>query len=441
MFFVRFVSIFLLTIFFIPVFSYAQTNPQQHFRKVMIVMFENMSYTEIKQEPTFKKLVEYTGNILDQNGKLIPLLKSKSMQDSAGNGYAFFSNYYNNHSGGIEPTRPSQPNYIAMTSGSIQSIEDNDNYNLFVDNLANELNDAKIKWKVYAENLPDPKAASALILDKSNLSKGKITPFIRDPNKDEYENDLAEQRYLKEYKKAHHTSINDNEKTEFNLTSGCYIGSSYIDDGDPDDGYVRKHEPFISYMGIQSSYENCKNIVNGSHLFDDINNMPEVSLYIPNQINDGHNGTLEERTIRANTFLSKMMGTNPKTGEPLPDAANAPFQKFMAQDGLLIITFDEPSVTGNPDRTIYTIFAGKMINSGAYPNKEFQHAPICYPTKNKQTKLDKNGSYDTLQCNHYNLLKLIEKNWGLRGLNPQHTSAGYKYAFSLDNNIPILWKN
>lgn len=403
------------------------SNKNKRFSKIMVVIFENMSYAEIKNEPTFKKLVEYTGYTLDNNGKLVKL-KKEVKSDTTGNGYAFFSSYYNNHDGS-EPTRPSQPNYIALTSGSIHGISDNENYDLDVDNLASELIDAKITWKVYADDLPDPKAPIIMkLLSKLPKNDSPVSKtFVRNPSLSEALNDIAEENYQKEFKQLNHIYQDVSLKNGFNPTSGCFIGAYNKDGGDQFDGYARKHEPFISYLNIQNNYEHCKNILNSSHLLDDINNLPTVSFYIPNQINDGHNGTLEERIVLANAFLSKMMGRDPATGEPLSDVSNAPFQKFLDQGGLLVITFDEPSVTGNPDKTIYTLFAGKMIRSGAYPDKEGQHSPICYP--------------NSKDCNHFNLLKLIENNWNLRGLDPKNTSDQYKVALALDNGIPELWKS
>lgn len=413
--------------------GYADTHEPIHFQKIMVVMFENMSYAEIKNEPTFKKLVEYSGNTLTENGRLVKLLKPGPSIDSTGNGFAFFSSYYNNHSGGTFPTRPSQPNYLAMTSGSIHAIQDNEIHNLNVDNLAMELNDANISWKVYADDLPDPSFNPAAYEKIHHKKLPDILPYVNDVHKNEQENDIASHEYyLAAYKKAGVVfSTSD---------SSCFTEESHVDGpGGPSDGYMRKHEPFISYLNVQNNFTNCKNIVNSSHLKDEIDNLPAVSFYIPNQIHDGHNGSFEDRIVNANAFLSTMLGTDPKTGEPLPDAAKAPLQKFMAQNGLLVITFDEPSVTGNPDLTVYTLLAGKMITSGAYPNPAGQNKPICYPSLDKQAK-DEKGFYNPIQCNHYNLLKLIETNWQLRGLKAANTSAGYKNAFSLDNGISTLWR-
>ncbi len=114
----------------------------------------------------------------------------------------------------------------------------------------------------------------------------------------------------------------------------------------------------------------------------------------------------------------------------------------MAQDGLLVIMFDEPSTVGNLDQAMYMVLAGKMLNSGAYPNQSGQREPICYPHKDQQNVYpqDMFGLYASTKCNHYNLLKLIEANWSLRGLDKKNTSAGYKYAFPLNQHIPGLWR-
>ena len=416
---------------------FAQTKqPPDHFKKIMIVMFENMSYAEIKDEPTFKRLIEYTGNELDENGRLHALKQMGLKQDANGNGYAFFSQYYNNHSGGNVPSRPSQPNYIALISGSTHNINDDEVHDIQADNLMTELNDAGISWKVYAEDLPTSSHNQQPYLSTKlppDLFYANIAAYQLNPNLSEEENDhYSHQYYVTEY---HKLFIPYKELT----SSACYIGGSYHGSN----GYQRKHEPVISFKHIQEDANECRKIVNSAELANDVNQYPDVSLYIPNQINDGHNGELDKRVINANRFLSAMMGTDPKTGHPLPNASEAPFQKFMANDGLLIITFDEPSVTGNPDKTIYTLAAGNMISSGAYPDSTGNNSPICYPSikKQDQYKQDKNGAYTPYQCNHYNLLKLIENNWHLRGLAERDTSTGYKYAYSLDQGLSNIWKS
>src|SRR3990167_39451 len=385
------------------IISYAQPaidHQVRRFDKIMIIVFENMSYPEIQHAPIFRKLINYAGYDLDEEAHLTHFIKNKQVQHS-NNGYALFSSYYNNHSGGDVHTRPSQPNYLAMTSGSTHGMIDNNIHDLNVDNLASELIDAGISWKVYAEDLPELQTAQAF-------------PAIT--------------RLGKLYN--HRTS------------HGCFVGATFPSD----DGYKRKHEPFINYINIQRNDQFCKNIVNSIHLNEDLHAMmPDVSFYIPNQINDGHNGSLSQRIARANAFLSKMMGADAATGELLPNYADAPLQKFMSQGGFVVITFDEPSAgadASHANLSMYMLLAGKMINSGAYPNPLGENSPVCYPPVSEQIKYphDSHGPYNKFHCNHYNLLRMIETNYGLRGLHSKNTSTGYQYAYSLDKNVPGLWK-
>ena len=120
------------------IISYAQPaidHQVRRFDKIMIIVFENMSYPEIQHAPIFRKLINYAGYDLDEEAHLTHFIKNKQVQHS-NNGYALFSSYYNNHSGGDVPTRPSQPNYLAMTSGSTHGMIDNNIHDLNVDNLA-----------------------------------------------------------------------------------------------------------------------------------------------------------------------------------------------------------------------------------------------------------------------------------------------------------------
>ena len=369
--------------------TYANPEPSKtHFPAIMVVMLENMSYAELKNEPVIKALMSYTGNKLDSHGRL-HTTKLPARMDENGWGYAFFSSYSNHHEGGLLPTRPSEPNYIALTSGSIQKIIDDELHDVNADNLANELNEANLSWKVYAEDLP-------------NRTDSDVKP------------------------------------TDFSQ-AGCFIARSHSHHGRPEDGYMRKHEPLVSYLSVQTKPSECAKIVNSDELANDISHLPAFSLYIPNQVNDGHNGTLSERLKNVNGFLSKQLGMDAKSGFFLPNSDSAHFKEFINQGGLLVLTFDEPSVTGNPDRTIFTLLIGKMIQSGAYPNSKHIGGPVCYPDKNDQTAEDSNGKYSPSHCNHYNLLKLIENNWQLRGLSTLNTSQGYKIAYPLDKEID-LWR-
>lgn len=414
------------------VFALSDHQPT-YFNKVIVIIFENMSYNFIKNEPAFRQLVKYTGHDIDENGTLTALPLTSLIKDNHNRHYALFSQYVNNHTGGSSITRPSQPNYVAMISGSIQRIKDNENHDLNSDNLAMELNEAGMTWKVYAEDLPDPVNLTHHFQNSHAYSEAiydHLIPYQFNPSlSEELNNNLSNQYYQAAYQ---HLGISPLPIHE----SNCFLGAKK-----GDDGYVRKHEPFISFTSIQHNHTECQKIVNAAHFYDELNQLPDVTFYIPNLKNDGHNGTDYLRKKHANALLAKMMGLDPKSGNPLPNDQQSPFQRIMSQHGLVVITFDEPSVISNPRKTIYTLLAGDMIKSGAYPDSHGLQPAICYPPLNRQNTYpaDPNGLYDPTHCNHYNLLKMIESNWHLRGLAPQDTSSGYKYAYPLGYGIDQFW--
>ena len=90
------------------------------FKKVMIVIFENTDYADAVKQPFFAKLATQGANLTK-----------------------FFAE-----------THPSQPNYIALTSGSLHGVKGNENVTLEVKNIGDLLEAKKNTWKVYAEGLP-----------------------------------------------------------------------------------------------------------------------------------------------------------------------------------------------------------------------------------------------------------------------------------------------
>lgn len=144
----------------------------------------------------------------------------------------------------------------------------------------------------------------------------------------------------------------------------CYLGNS----GD----YVRKHNPFMSFISTQQNKERCDHIVNALEFDQDVKNdtLPSYSLYIPDMRNDGHDTGV---TFADNWFENKFGGL-------LQDSR---FMKGM----LLVVTFDEGSFLG--DNHIYTTLYGNMVANGV-----------------------KNNS----KLNHYSILKLIEDEFELGNL-------------------------
>jgi phosphatidylinositol-3-phosphatase len=96
---------------------------------------------------------------------------------------------------------PSEPNYLALFSGSTQGISNDGNYNFQGKNLADQLEAKGKTWKVYAQNVP---------LD-------------------------------------------------------CFPGAISMGGEDGSGTYARKHEPAISFTDISSSAQRCANITDFTH--------------------------------------------------------------------------------------------------------------------------------------------------------------------------------
>jgi len=94
--------------------------------------------------------------------------------------------------------RPSQPNYLAILSGSTQGVSDDGVHDLDGKTLLDQLDAAGHSWRVYAENVPP----------------------------------------------------------------GCYLGASARNGPDGEGVYARKHEPAISFLAISRNPARCGRIGN-----------------------------------------------------------------------------------------------------------------------------------------------------------------------------------
>ena len=94
--------------------------------------------------------------------------------------------------------RPSQPNYLALISGSTQGVKDDDVHQLDARTLLDQLDATGHTWRVFAENVP----------------------------------------------------------------SGCYLGASARNGPDGEGAYARKHEPAISFVSVSRNPARCGRIGN-----------------------------------------------------------------------------------------------------------------------------------------------------------------------------------
>ncbi len=90
------------------------------FKRVMIVVFENADYDEAIKQPFFASLAS-RGALLDHF---------------------------------TAEAHPSQPNYVALISGSTQGVKHDANTTVDVTHVGDLLEDKGLQWKVYAEDYP-----------------------------------------------------------------------------------------------------------------------------------------------------------------------------------------------------------------------------------------------------------------------------------------------
>ncbi|MEO5668845.1 MAG: alkaline phosphatase family protein [Bdellovibrionota bacterium] len=99
---------------------FAAPQAGKYFDRAIFVIFENTNYLSAINQPFFKRLAD--------NG-------------------AHFSNF-------MSITHPSQGNYVALSSGALNGVTGDSEYNLDADNIVDLLEAKGLKWKIYAEGYP-----------------------------------------------------------------------------------------------------------------------------------------------------------------------------------------------------------------------------------------------------------------------------------------------
>jgi acid phosphatase len=167
------------------------------FKHVYVIILENREY----------------GSIIGSSAA--PYLNSLAAK------YGQITNFY-------AETHPSEPNYIALTSGGLQGTNSDGTYNLAVPNLFDQVEASGRTWHVYAQSYP----------------------------------------------------------------GDCYPGSvaDTVADGPGAPGdYARKHNPAISYTSISKNPARCSNITKLAG-FDPA--AANFEMIVPNQINDMHSSSV-----------------------------------------------------------------------------------------------------------------------------------------------------
>ncbi len=133
--------------------------------------------------------------------------------------------------------------------------------------------------------------------------------------------------------------------------------------------YYRKHNPAANWQGTNVSPDMNVPLLTFHWNYS---NLPTVSMVVPNQLNDMHDGEPFQAISRGDKWLQENID---------------PFVKWAANNSsLLILTWDEDDDTS--DNHIATIFLGPMVRQGTYD------API----------------------DHYTILRAISDMFGLRPL-------------------------
>jgi acid phosphatase len=138
---------------------------------------------------------------------------------------------------------PSEPNYIAMTSGGTQGVTTDGGYHLKVNNIFDQLDAAGRTWHVYAQSYP----------------------------------------------------------------GGCYKSSSapgIVDGPGAVGGYARKHNPAISYTSITGNKTRCAQI---THLASFDPAAADFEMIIPNLINDMHSSSTRAGDDFLKVFVPKIL--------------------------------------------------------------------------------------------------------------------------------------
>jgi acid phosphatase len=145
----------------------------------------------------------------------------------------------------------------------------------------------------------------------------------------------------------------------------------------PDDHYVRRHVPFLSFESITSDPRFCTRILRAPPKLP-AKNLPAYAFYSPNLCNDGH-GDFVHTCVGEPNLLGMAENWLKSFLNPILEDQDA------MKGTLIVLTFDESE--GHNDNHIYTAFLGDMVRKGYQPDDR------CY--------------------DHYNVLRTIEDNFGL----------------------------
>jgi acid phosphatase len=153
-------------------------------------------------------------------------------------GYGLATGYY-------AVAHPSEPNYIAATSGSTRGVRDDGRHDLSSPSLFGQLDAAHLSWRVYAQDYP----------------------------------------------------------------GNCFMGASYrggVDGPGAGGWYARKHNPALSYRSVSENPADCARVV---PLAGFNAGAQSFALIVPNMTNDMHDGSVAQGDAFLRAFVPSIIGS------------------------------------------------------------------------------------------------------------------------------------
>jgi hypothetical protein len=196
-----------------PVPTVTATPGLPTFRHVYVIIMENQGYSDI----VGSRSAPYLNQLIAR--------------------YGLATNFY-------AEAHPSEPNYIALTSGGLQGTDSDGRYDLSVPSVFDQIEASGRSWHVYAQGYPD------------NCYKGTIAASVAD-------------------------------------------GTGAAGE------YVRKHNPAISYISISGNPTRCANITRLAG-FDPA--AADLEMIIPNQVNDMHSSSVAAGDAFLKAFVPLIEG-------------------------------------------------------------------------------------------------------------------------------------
>jgi len=243
--------------------------------------------------------------------------------------YGVSTNYY-----GV--THPSQPNYIALTSGSTNGVANGNDVNVRSANLVDQLEGEGITWKAYMQS----------------LNAGGNTDLL-----------------------AH--------------AAGNQL-------------YVRQHNPFVSYTDVQNNSARMANIVDFTHLSDDLasGTVPQFAWISPDQCHDMHGLALTPSDPCDFSHEQSIIGLGDRFLQSTVDQIMA--SSAWTDRSYIVVVWDESDLPFED------------TSSCCHVAKGGGHALALVISHDNPTPRSSSVPY-----NHYSLLATIEAAWQLGCL--QHT--------------------